>query len=163
MTDSINVETLTGHTAISTVPDDVTNREESARKERMAVIPVVDTYGYATGEYLVFSESGSRYDVDMESRGGKCPCPDFRFNEPSEGCKHLNRVGAMLYETDLPEPDERAEDFLYKLVDAEESLRERLDAIEAGDIETTNIEEDYIRHTLSGIDYIHDEMPFELD
>lgn len=48
--------------------------------------------------YVVVSESGEAYLVDL--RSGTCTCPDYRFR--SERCKHIRRVEFATGEREIP-------------------------------------------------------------
>lgn len=123
---TIDVRTVVGLDALTPVPDSADQRERDGRTENMVVLPVVDQYDHCTGEYLVYSESGSSYDVTMDSRE-TCDCLDMTFNSPSSGCKHIQRVGNQIAEGDLPAPDQPGADFMDRLRDAREDLAARLE------------------------------------
>jgi hypothetical protein len=59
-------------------------RTVRAATEYLTVLPK------APGVYRVVSGSGNGYVVDTEA--GVCTCPDARYHDPGEGCKHLRRV-----------------------------------------------------------------------
>lgn len=110
-------------------PDDLDEqerREYRAHTEAMLVVPEVDPDGDSTGLYRVFSESGSRYTVDLLD--GRCNCPDVKHNDPPE-CKHEIRVAAMAANRSLPAPGQFAADYWASLEAEAADLRERKDAL----------------------------------
>jgi hypothetical protein len=56
--------------------------------------------------YLVETQSGGRYLVDL--RAGTCSCPDHRIR--GETCKHLRRVAIEITARRVPPPDKRRAD-----------------------------------------------------
>ena len=84
--------------------DDADNRAIKARREEMTVKADVRE-GEATGKYLVQSESGNEYKVNMKR--GECECNDFQFNQSF--CKHQRRVELCFEYADLAVPEERIE------------------------------------------------------
>lgn len=102
-------ETPTDHTPeydTGTLPveDDHDGRALKARAEHMVVLPRFDKWGEAFETYEVTSESGSTYEVGARE---KCGCPDRMFNDPSDGCKHEQRLTDRLNAgaITLPEKD----------------------------------------------------------
>lgn len=67
--------------------------------EQMAVQQLGD-------QYLVETESGGRYVVDLGA--GTCSCPDHRIR--GETCKHLRRVAIEITARRVPPPDRREAD-----------------------------------------------------
>jgi len=84
------------------VPDDVDGRARKARAEHMVVVPQFDKWGEAFETYEVTTESGSTYEVGARE---KCGCPDRTFNDPSNGCKHEQRLTDRLNEGAITPPD----------------------------------------------------------
>jgi hypothetical protein len=78
---------------------DLEARDRRALQQYLTVLP--DT-GRADGEelFLIVSESGSEYLVDIEL--GACECPDFRHRTPEGGCKHLRRVAFVTGRRPIP-------------------------------------------------------------
>ena len=77
------------------VTDDCTDLEERdvrALTEKMTVLPE------GGGVYSVTTESGSEYLID--SREGRCTCPDFEYN--GARCKHIRRVEYATGEVTIP-------------------------------------------------------------
>lgn len=72
-------------------PTDLPKRAVRALTEKMTVLPDTGRVKNADDLFLVVSESGSEYLVD--TREGRCDCPDAEYNlEPEERCKHERRV-----------------------------------------------------------------------
>ena len=91
---------------------EVDGREESAHVENMAVIPVFDDYGIVYEDdpkYDVASGSGSEYSVSPYGEG---TCPDSMFNNPENGCKHIQRVIAELNRGRVPVPGEPVDEWM---------------------------------------------------
>jgi len=117
------IETHIGLGEIAPANDSAEKRVQKARTERSVVVPVADEHGYCVGEYRLFSESGQVYDVDIEGRE-ECTCMDMTFNNPSTGCKHIQRVGIQMTEGNLPEPDDRVEEYVEWLVEQFQALKD---------------------------------------
>lgn len=66
----------------------------------MAVTPL------GGGCYLVESEHGSEYTVDLVER--RCTCPDYHFRGAQ--CKHIRRVAIEITQGRVPPPGKRAAD-----------------------------------------------------
>jgi len=82
-------------------PSDLPKRAVRALTEKMTVLPETGRVRGADDLYLVVSESGSEYLVD--TRDGRCDCPDAEYNlEPDERCKHERRVRYATGETPIP-------------------------------------------------------------
>lgn len=94
-------------------------RYRRAETEWMIVIPRVDDDHRATGEYDVYSASGSQYEVDI-TVVGSCDGPDASHNDPI-ACKHWLRVQLLIARTAMPDTGERVPealvDMLVSLVD----------------------------------------------
>ena len=59
------------------------------------------TVPYAPKMYEVYSENGTRYVVDIESKA--CTCKDHQYRNPTGGCKHVRRVELALGVRELPD------------------------------------------------------------
>jgi predicted nucleic acid-binding Zn finger protein len=82
-------------------PTDLPKRAVRALTEKMTVLPETGRVKGADDLYLVVSESGSEYIVD--TREGRCDCPDAHYNlEADERCKHERRVRYATGETAIP-------------------------------------------------------------
>lgn len=123
MASTSSIDPYIGLAEMGAPEDGASSRVTKARSEKSVVVPVGDEYGYCTGEYLVFSESGSVYSVNIEGRES-CECMDMTMNSPSIGCKHINRVGIQMTEGRLPKPDDRVKDYVCWLSDQHEELRD---------------------------------------
>ncbi|WP_248908007.1 SWIM zinc finger family protein [Halocatena marina] len=73
-------------------------RAARAWTEKMAVTAIGD------GEYVVFGQGGTIYDVDLTA--GQCSCPDHTYR--GERCKHIRRVALEITGGRIPAPDYRA-------------------------------------------------------
>lgn len=85
------------------------SRAERARSERMCVAPQLNDDGLCVGLYVVHSQSGNQYVVDIDRSHG-CTCPDTIHNRESL-CKHRRRVAMSITETDCPAPDQAVGDY----------------------------------------------------
>ncbi len=65
-------------------------RDARALTQYLTVLPEHGRARDADGLYVVVSESGSSYLVDV--RHGACECPDAEYRDPDGGCKHVRRV-----------------------------------------------------------------------
>ncbi|PSP55379.1 hypothetical protein BRC82_05390 [Halobacteriales archaeon QS_1_67_19] len=72
---------------------DLEQRDIRALTEKMTVLPE------GGGVYSVTTESGSEYLID--SREGRCTCPDFEYN--GARCKHIRRVEYATGEQTVPD------------------------------------------------------------
>lgn len=82
-------------------PTDLPKRAVRALTEKMTVLPETGRVKGADDLYLVVSESGSEYLVD--TREGRCDCPDAEYNlEADERCKHERRVRYATGEMPIP-------------------------------------------------------------
>jgi hypothetical protein len=83
-------------------PHDLPKRAVRALTEKMTVLPDTGRVKGADDLYLVVSGSGSEYLVD--SREGRCDCPDAQHNlDATEQCKHERRVAYATGEAPIPE------------------------------------------------------------
>lgn len=83
-------------------PHDLPKRAVRALTEKMTVLPETGRAKGAADLYLVVSESGSEYLVD--TREGRCDCPDAHYNlDPEERCKHESRVNYATGQMPIPE------------------------------------------------------------
>lgn len=73
-------------------------RDRRALTEYLTVLPDEGDACGADGMYVVVSESGSTYTVDV--REGACTCPDFQYRDVE--CKHLRRVAFATGEKAVP-------------------------------------------------------------
>ena len=74
----------------------IEKRTRRACEEAMVVVP----HGGESEMFDVYSETGSKYTVDL--RDGVCECGDFIHREPQGGCKHQRRVRIELGIDDVP-------------------------------------------------------------
>ena len=65
-----------------------TNRLSLDDRTCRALLEAQSVEALAPGMYLVYSENGTEYVVDID--GGACTCPDFRYRNVE--CKHLRRA-----------------------------------------------------------------------
>ena len=72
------------------VGDDLDQRDVDALTSCMTVLEDVGRARGAPGLYVVVSDSGRSYLVDVE--GGCCECDDSLYRHPEGGCKHYRRV-----------------------------------------------------------------------
>jgi len=102
-------------------------RAVRARTEGMIVLPQTDADGRCIGMYEVFSESGSRYTVDLDRAHG-CTCPDTEYRQ-TKNCKHRRRVALEITFAGCPAPGREIGDYadtLDHMRTALERQRERL-------------------------------------
>jgi hypothetical protein len=72
------------------VPEPLDDRDVRALTEFMTTLADVDWIADAAGMYVVVSESGRSYTVDVELEA--CTCDDAFYRQPADGCKHVRRV-----------------------------------------------------------------------
>ncbi len=88
---------------VSSVTGDCTGipkRAARALTDKMTVLPETGRAENAEDLFLVVSESGSEYLVDL--REGACECADFQYREPENGCKHIYRIEYATGQKALP-------------------------------------------------------------
>jgi predicted nucleic acid-binding Zn finger protein len=73
-------------------------RDVRALTEYHSVLPNIGRARGADDLYLVVSQSGSEYLVDL--RGERCTCPDYEYREVE--CKHIRRVKFATGQTPVP-------------------------------------------------------------
>jgi len=78
-------------------PEDV-ELDERALTQYLTVLPELGRARHAEDLYLVVSESGSEYLVDM--RLPACECADHQYRDRK--CKHIRRVEFATGERELP-------------------------------------------------------------
>jgi len=69
---------------------DLEKRDVRALVEKMTVLADVGAARGADEMFVVTTESGSSYTVDL--RIGACGCPDAEHRDPEGGCKHVRRA-----------------------------------------------------------------------
>lgn len=92
--------THTSKVALAPDPEELNERALRAWTERMAVTPI------GGGCYLVESESGNEYTVDLIDR--RCTCPDYQYRGVQ--CKHIRRVAIEITQERVPPPGKRVAD-----------------------------------------------------
>lgn len=68
----------------------IDTRDARALTEYMTVLDDVGAARGAADLYVVVSQSGSEYVVDVD--GGACECRDAEYRAPEGGCKHVRRA-----------------------------------------------------------------------
>ena len=76
-------------------------RDVAALTEKMTTLDDVDRARGAPGLFVVVSQSGRSYLVDVE--GGCCTCDDSLYRHPDGGCKHYRRVEFATDAREIPE------------------------------------------------------------
>ena len=79
---------------------DLDERDVRALTECMTVLADIGAAAGADDMYVVTTESGRSYTVDV--RHGMCGCPDAEQRDPEGGCKHVRRVEFATGERPLP-------------------------------------------------------------
>jgi predicted nucleic acid-binding Zn finger protein len=92
----------TAYPAATDAENGIDDRDRRALLEALLVEPL------APGMYAVYSEDGREYVVDTD--GGACTCPDFRYREVE--CKHLRRARLEAGDADTTTLAERIDDDL---------------------------------------------------
>jgi hypothetical protein len=77
------------------------DRDVRALTECMTTLSDIDMLEYAEGLYMVVSESGRSYTVDVETEA--CTCDDSFYRQPEGGCKHVRRVQFATGRRSIPE------------------------------------------------------------
>jgi hypothetical protein len=78
--------------------DSIATRTERALEQYLTVLPDIGRARGAADLYLVVSQSGSEYLVDL--RDGVCECPDHEHR--GVRCKHLRRAAFATGEEPIP-------------------------------------------------------------
>lgn len=76
-------------------------RDAAALTEKMTVLDDAPGVTGAPGLFLVVTESGRSYRVDV--RQGACECDDAFYRDPDGGCKHVRRVQYAINQKHIPE------------------------------------------------------------
>ena len=92
-------ETRSGRTAPHQSNTDLDPRTRRAIEEEMDIVFV------GSGAYVVHSESGHRYRIDVFE--GSCTCPDWQKPSSRARCKHMRRVELEIDARTVPRPDGR--------------------------------------------------------
>jgi len=79
---------------------ELTERDERALMEYLTVLEEIGAARGVDGRYLVVSESGSEYTVDVDA--SECDCPDAEYRSPAGGCKHVRRCELATGRRPLP-------------------------------------------------------------
>lgn len=79
---------------------DLDERDVRALTEYFTVLEDIGRAKAANDLYLVVSQSGREYLVDMRTEA--CECPDARNRDPEGGCKHFRRVAFGTGERPIP-------------------------------------------------------------
>jgi hypothetical protein len=79
----------------------VDERDRRALTQYLTVLEDVGQVRGAPGLFLVVSESGASYVVDV--RTGACQCPDAEYRAPDGGCKHYRRCAFATGVREIPD------------------------------------------------------------
>ena len=74
-------------------------------RTRRAIEEKMDIVFVGSGAYVVHSESGHRYRIDVFK--GSCTCPDWQKPSTPARCKHMRRVELEIDAMTVPRPDGR--------------------------------------------------------
>lgn len=81
------------------------NKAHLDPRTRRAINEQMDVLFVGIGRYVVHSESGNRYEVDIFERS--CTCPDWQDESTPDRCKHVRRVDLEIAARTVPRPDGR--------------------------------------------------------
>jgi hypothetical protein len=74
-------------------------------RTRRAIDEEMDIVFVGIGAYVVHSESGHRYRIDIFEES--CTCPDWQKSSTPARCKHIRRVKMEINARTVPRPDGR--------------------------------------------------------
>lgn len=86
--------------ASESIDGDLDERDVRALTEYLTVLEDIDRARGAEDVYLVVSQSGSEYLVDLRFKS--CECPDSTHRNPEGGCKHVRRAEIATGQRPLP-------------------------------------------------------------
>ena len=104
------------------VQPDIEPRTIRAATEIMTVIEEADAL------FLVVTESGSEYTVDL--REPACSCPDFEYRDDIQECKHIRRVRIEVGQVDIDALAESLADRATSVEQEAEELEETVEEME---------------------------------
>ena len=104
------------------VQPDIEPRTIRAATEIMTVIEEADAL------FLVVTESGSEYTVDL--REPACSCRDFEFRDDIQECKHIRRVRIEVGQVDIDALAESLADRATSVEQEAEELEETVEEME---------------------------------
>lgn len=107
---------------MSSVQPDIEPRTIRAATEIMTVIEEADAL------FLVVTESGSEYTVDL--REPACSCPDFEYRDDIQECKHIRRVRIEVGQIDIDALAESLADRATSVEQEAEELEETVEEME---------------------------------
>lgn len=87
-------------TTIDAPLEPLSERDVRALTESMMALEDMGAAAGAAGLYVVVSESGRSYLVDVEA--GACECDDAFYRDPKGGCKHVRRVEFATERREIP-------------------------------------------------------------
>ena len=99
---------MTRRESHSTTLDTTSHNADLDPRTRRAIEEEMDILFLGIGTYVVYSESGRRYEVDVFENS--CTCPDGECSTTPDPCKHLRRVDLEIDAGTVPRPDGRIPD-----------------------------------------------------
>jgi hypothetical protein len=87
--------------AAGTVIEPLDDRDVRALTECMSTLSDIEWIADAEGLYLVVSQSGRSYTVEVETSA--CTCDDAFYRQPTGGCKHVRRAEFATGRRSIPE------------------------------------------------------------
>ena len=86
--------------AVEAPIEPLSDRDVRALTECMTALDDLGAVAGADGLYVVVSESGRSYTVDISN--GACTCDDAFYRQPEGGCKHVRRVAFATERREIP-------------------------------------------------------------
>jgi hypothetical protein len=86
--------------AVEAPLEPLSDRDVRALTECMTTLEDLGAVAGADGLYVVISESGRSYTVDVSN--GVCTCDDAFYRQPEGGCKHVRRVAFATERREIP-------------------------------------------------------------
>ncbi len=86
--------------AVEAPIEPLSDRDVRALTECMTALDDLGAVAGADGLYVVVSESGRSYTVDVSN--GACTCDDAFYRSPAGGCKHVRRVEFATERREIP-------------------------------------------------------------
>lgn len=92
----------------STRAETVRSETDLDPRTRRATNEQMDVLFTGIGTYIIHSESGNQYEVDIFETS--CTCPDWQDSTTTARCKHIRRIDMEIEAGTVPRPDGRIAD-----------------------------------------------------
>lgn len=99
---------MSGRELRSTRADPNRSAADPEPRTKRAIEEKMDVLFVGIGRYVVYSESGNQYEIDIFETA--CTCPDWQSQTTPTRCKHIRRVDLEIDAGTVPRPDGRIDD-----------------------------------------------------